>query len=585
MVLKKHTICFLILILVLTCLFTYPLIFKMNSAIPGFENTNEPQASLWYYWWQKYAWHNKLDSLGACPILASPFGVDFKKGANFYPVWLLMTKWLSIASNPFFTYNLQVFLSFILSGLFMYLLVLYLTKDKLSALLAGVVYTFLPYHFARIWQHLGLSQIQWMPLFILSMFKLKEKLDIKAIIFCSAAFLLVATFDYYYAYFMAVGALCFIVYLTLFELKKNKKFPLRTISSLALALFLAVLVLSPILFSIVNKMLSPSTTEELMSLGYSRPFRDLFTQSAKPLSYLLPATTHPIFGKFTEQFIGSPLYGISYTEHALFLGWIPLIFAFVAFKRRRGNFAIGFFVFLAIIAWLFSQPPYFTFPNFKIYMPSFFMYKILPMFRAYCRFGVVLMLAVSVLAGFGLKFLLERFKSEKVKIVATSLICGLVLFEFLNFPPVKIVNLMNYPKVYDWLKEQKGDFVIAEYPLDTESPNEYYKFCQTIHQKRMINGSNPGTHANKVANSIWKLSEPKNVEALSWMEVKYVLVHLDIYEKSNDIETLDEVKKLRTRRIKNLRFIKSFDSVDVYEITAEPKKPNIRKRKRQRTFN
>ena len=178
---------------------------------------------------------------------------------------------------------------------------------------------------------------------------------------------------------------------------------------------------------------------------YRRPFNDLFEQSARPLSYLLPAVVHPVFGKFTEQFIGSSFYGMSFTEHTLYLGWVPLILAFVALRRwrRKGkeskksgtvpfrdspfyrdDFYIGFFVFLAVAAWLFSQPPWWNIFGFKIYMPSFFMYKILPMFRAYCRFGIVVMLAVAVLAGFGLKFFLERFKSQRTKVAVTALFAG-----------------------------------------------------------------------------------------------------------------------------------------------------------------
>jgi hypothetical protein len=93
---------------------------------------------------------------------------------------------------------------------------------------------------------------------------------------------------------------------------------------------------------------------------YHRPFEDLFAQSARPLSYFLPAVVHPIFGNLTEQFIGSSLYGESLTEHTLYLGWVPLILAFVAFRgwrqerrlraksqepRAREDFYISFFRF------------------------------------------------------------------------------------------------------------------------------------------------------------------------------------------------------------------------------------------------
>ena len=298
---------------------------------------------------------------------------------------------------------------------------------------------------------------------------------------------------------------------------------------------------------------------------------------------------------------------MSFTEHTLYLGWIPLILAFLAFKGWRRNrktrttnhelritdkedFYIGFFVFLAIVAWLFSQPPWWNIFGFKLYMPSFFMYKILPMFRAYCRFGIVLMLAVAVLAGFGLKFFLERFKSQKTKIVVTGLFCGLVLFEFWNWPPYKVIDLSKVPAVYYWLKDEPKDIVIADYPLDADSSNELYKFFQTVHEKKIINGTIPGTYANKVAQEIRRLSGPKTASILKWMGVKYVVVHKDDYLKTDLVEDKEDLERIP--QSPGLKFIRTFPHqecpdphlmcvqktglIDVYEVVAESREPAVK---------
>lgn len=206
------------------------------------------------------------------------------------------------------------------------------------------------------------------------------------------------------------------------------------------------------------------------------------------------------------------------------------------------------------------------------------------MFRAYCRFGIVAMLAVAVLAGFGLKFFLERFKSRKTKAAVTALFCGLVLFEFWNWPPFKVIDLSKVPAVYYWLKEQPEGIVIAEYPLDYDSPNELYKFFQTVHEKKIINGTMPGTYANKVAQKIRRLSAPKTASILKWMGVKYVIVHKDDYLKTDLIEDREDMEGISQNP--GLKFVKSFPSqecpdpnlmcaqktgpIDVYEVIAEP---------------
>jgi len=270
------------------------------------------------------------------------------------------------------------------------------------------------------------------------------------------------------------------------------------------------------------------------------------------------------------------------------------LLSFVALKRytrgrhskvdlpwlKEERFYLGFFMLLAVVAWFFSQPPWWQIGPLRIYMPSFFMYKVLPMFRAYCRFGIVVMFAVAVLAGFGLKFILERLKSQRTKAAFTVLCCGLVLFEFWNWPPYKVIDVSRVPAVYYWLKAQPADTVIAEYPLDIVGPNELYKLYQTTHEKRMINGATPGTRAHDNLKTLADLSLPKTVAALKEMGVKYVLVHRSDYLKTELIEDREQLERVPANR--GLKFVRSFSAqecpdkcirciaesgqVDVYEL-------------------
>ena len=186
------------------------------------------------------------------------------------------------------------------------------------------------------------------------------------------------------------------------------------------------------------------------------------------------------------------------------------------------------------------------------------MYKILPTIRAYCRFGIVVMLAIAVLAGFGLKFILEKFKTQRVKVAITAFFCILVLFEFWNYPPFKVIDLSRTPAVYAWLKEQTGNLTIAEYPIDTDGANVMYMFYQTRHEKKIINGTIPWTYANRVAKTITKLSEPYTAAVLKWMGTKYVLVHKEDYLNTELTEDREELNKISDNT--ELRFIKSFPS-------------------------
>ncbi len=596
---KQLTVIMLFILLVIVM--TFPLIFKMSTSFSGFLSTDESYSPLWNAWWLKFCFVNHL-SINQVNYLAYPSGVS-----NFFfcYIFFLINFILAIFTNHIFTYNFQVLVNLFLAAFFTYLLVCTITKNRLSAFLSGVIFGFCPYIFVRSWQHLGETYLWMMPMVLWILFSLKEKSSllkqVSLVVSIVLAGIVLGT-----AYYTVIILAAFFIYCVA-KFFLNRRFPDRPrivsagyFKKISLLLFIGYLLTAVQYFAYIKNSILNTNSQVSAFNPYRRPFEDLFVQSARPLSYFLPAVVHPLFGKFTEQFIGSSLYGMSFTEHTLYVGWIPLILAFLAFKGWRKNrqslvtenetFYSGFFILLAIVAWLFSQPPWWDIFGFKIYMPSFFMYKILPMFRAYCRFGIVVMLAVAVLAGFGLKFILERFKSGKTKLAVTALFCGLVFFEFWNWPPYKVIDLSKVPAVYYWLKEEPKDTVIAEYPLDADSPNELYKFFQTVHEKKIINGTIPGTYANKVAQEIRRLSEPKTAAVLKWMGVRYVIVHKDDYLKTDLVEDKEDMEKIPQNQ--GLEFVKSFPPqgcpdpnlmcvqktglVDVYEVTAEAREPKVK---------
>lgn len=593
---------------------TFPLVFKITTYIPGFFSTDELVSNLWDSWEIKYSLENNLTSSHAS-LTAYPFGQDFSSPSFHGYIWSGLIHILSKFTTPVFALNLQIILNLFLSAFFSYLLIFYLTQNRLVSFFGGLIFGFCPYQFTHVWQHLGLTYNQWIPFSLLAAILLKDKMDGKFTLLFSISLLLLLSFDFCVMYFGVVTLAMFFIYVILYQwrekLFKVKEYFIKDyyyIKKVFIVGIIVFVILSPQFFPIIrNRLVFSPITQASAFNPYHRSFDDLFNQSARPLSYFLPATVHPFFGKFTEQFIGSTLYGLSFTEHTLYLGWVPLILAFYAFRRWRKtrknrkqasartasaeDFYIGFFIFLAIAAWLFSQPPWWQIGIFKIYMPSFFMYKILPMYRAYCRFGIVLMLAVAVLAGFGLKFLLEKFKNQKVKFAVTILCCGLVLFEFWNWPPYKVIDVSKVPEVYYWIKNQQDDFVIAEYPLDYNGPNEMYKFYQTVHEKRIVNGSIPGTYSNKVAQTLKKLSDFKTTGVLGWMGVKYIIVHRDDYLNTEDINSINELQDISNNP--NLKLIKRFSRqdcpdkdimcvqksgpIDVYLLEAIPVEPSVNK--------
>jgi len=571
----------------LTFVFTFPLFLKFGSHVCGTVHTSELFFTIWAGWQEKYAFLSHID-LNTYHFISYPFS-PLASTSVVFPVGYFIIKWLSILTNEIIMYNLIISLSFVFSGLFAFILARYLTKDSLASFFTGLIFAFCPYHFSKSWQYLGLSEIQWLPLYIYFLISLKDRPRIKGAILL-ALVLFIFSENYFYVYLVLVATLLLFIASIL---RKDYAEKMNFAKFLALSAGIVFLLTLPTTYGVYRDYLF-SPPKEAVLLFY-RPFQDLFSQSARPLSYFLPSVSNPFLGGITEMFLGSNLYGVNFSEHTLYVGWTTIIIAlFVLLKMKQrytditGLFYIRYFALLAITAWFFSQPPWWNWLGLRIFMPSFFMYKILPMFRAYARFGVMVMLAMSVLAGFGLKFILSYFKSEKIRFLVFVACCGLIIFEFWNYPPFRIIDVSQPPEVYIWLKQQPSNIVIAEYPLDLEGWRAEYRLYQTKHYKRMINGVSLGSYAYKVSRSIEKLSAISSANTLKWMGVKYVIVHRDYYQQTGLVDQLEELQMVAKNP--NLKLVKTFPAqecpsdvlcikktgpIDVYEVQGLPIEPRL----------
>ena len=590
------------LFILITLFVTFPVITKMNTSVYGPIYGTDYRGAVRHCWWVSYAFDNNLD-WRVDNMVNYPFG-DKYDWSIVSPIWQLSGYALSIIFNEHFAFNSIFIMSFILSAITMFLLSFYITRDYKSSFLAGLIYGFCPYHFNKIWEHLGLAIIEWMPLYVLCLLRLRKHGKFKDIIFCAITFSLVVFSDYYYAYFMSVFTLGWMAFLLfykwrpkLYSLYQRKWSDFRKWLKLDYQIFKRVIAVGfftfiftlPATYSILKTMLFASGTEQAIGEGFVRPFHYLFAQSARLFNYFLPASAHPVFGGFTKSMFGSIFYGRGPIEQTLYLGYIPLILAFIAYRnwkrnkcetleavyKKQDDFVIGFFIFSAIFAFLFSLPPYLNLGLFKIYFPSYFGYKILPMFRAYARFGIIVMLAVSVLAAVGLKYVLNRIKTPRKRLALTGLLAIIILFEFLNIPPSRVTDMSQAPAVYQWLAKQEGNFAIAEYPIKLGDGAEGYVnldylLYQRVHQKAILNGARPATKAYTIKKKIAKIVDPKAPQILKGLGIKYVVIHLNEYRQGNSEEAVDVIGEIPDfSKLKGLKLVKQFGEDEVYEIIAK----------------
>ncbi|HEA46989.1 MAG TPA: hypothetical protein ENH97_01080 [bacterium] len=589
---------------------TYPLIFKMSSHIYGVPG--DSLVNIYWFWWWKYAWGNNL-SFTTIPLLSAPFGVKILDPFLFWTLYSsLLAIGLTFLANEVFAYNFLILSSFPLAAITMYFLVYHFTRNRLASMVSGIIYSFSPYHFWHGFQHLTVAQIQWMPLYALFLFKLSEARNYKNAILCGFLFSVVTLETLYYGYFMLIFTGAFILWQGWQGLRKKSKVQspkskvnytthFHTCKVILVAVLVALVIILPFTYNIFKIALASSPGESIAEGGLSRPFEDLFMYSAQPLHYLIPSGDNPFLGRLTRNFIKiyHPI------EQTLYLGWVGIILSIIAIRgwrrknrkqraesreqrekaiKQSSNQAIewssiqdqgsriqkatSFFLFAGIVALLFSFAPYLELGNFRIFFPSYFMYKVIPMVRVLARFGIVVLLSVSVLAGIALTSILQRISTPKKKGIFLTFIMLLVFFEFTNIPPFRTTDVSIVPPVYKWLAKQPGDFIIAEYPLETDSR---YLFYQRIHQKRLINGAPPGSQADRICQEIKNILDLKTPGILRHLGAKYVIFHSGKYAKSSEVEIIGQVPDIKKQP--GLKLVKTFPETKVYEVIALPIKP------------
>jgi len=132
--------------IVVACVFTYPYIFQFSNA--GRLDTNDGRWSIWVVTWVAHALTS--DPLGvyrANIYYPHPDALAFSEG-NLVGGAMGIPAWLA-THNPYATHNFTFILSFALSFVATYYLVRFLTGDRRAALVAGLLFAFCPFSFAR----------------------------------------------------------------------------------------------------------------------------------------------------------------------------------------------------------------------------------------------------------------------------------------------------------------------------------------------------------------------------------------------------------------------------------------------------
>jgi len=518
-----HHIIALVGYLVLTLIMTFPLVTEFTTAIPG--DGFDGWQNYWNLWWVKKA----LLDLGTNPFFCDY--VYYPTGASLYFHTLnifngLFTVPIQAVFGWTVAYNFVVVFSFVVGGYGTYLLVYWLgagsssrpsscsgqgsLQGRLAAFVAGLVFTFSPYHFAHLLGHMQLISLEWLPFYVLFTVKAldrstapagfaiqrpdgglqirrEQKRDLLSLkrIRCwlarswPAAVYLVLTFLCEWGYYVMYLALFTLLYTGYVTWKECRVW--EPVARAGLIWLLFIVLASPILV--------PMAVEAIHTTEYlTPPFEQSLSLSADLLAFFTPHEMHPLWGDWARTW--SERFTTTTSERMIFAGYVPLALGALALWKRRQR--AGFWALSLLVFFLFALGPVLhvggqpvTVLGTTVPLPYIVLYRLLPFIRlsrSISRFDVMVMLSLAVLVGLGVEWLgrwSARWSSGwMVAGVAGALIC----FEFLAVPyPMTEVEV---PSFYRQVAQEPGDFVLMELPMNWDRP--IHQFNQVYHGKKVI---------------------------------------------------------------------------------------------------
>jgi len=468
------------LYLLLTGILTYPTMVQLGSHIPGSEDAPR---MVWDIWAFSRAIIDPQTPLKTTDLICYPL-------PDVPTIWsspgsLLISLPLAAILGPVLTYDLLFLSSFVLAGLFGYLLVRHLCGNKLASVAAGSMFSFSAYHFAHgAAGHYNLFSIQWLPFCALCLLRLFARPDpgrtVQSVV---AATLVVWTFPYFGAYFLLPLLACFFLYYLYKE--RSRVLKPRFLAGVALALAVS----GGGAFLLYSDLLLPS---EDMATALQVTAQDIERYSADLLAFVVPSATHPLFGG-----VAAPVY-VSFTapenvaEMTVYVGFVALVLALWGLRSGRGADA-PFWAMLALVALVLSLGPVLHVAGRALCPLPYALLAILPLFeglRAPSRSGITLMLSVSVLAGYGLSDLLGRIPGRAMnKAIVVSVVLLMSSFESLPAFPYQSSSV-GAPVFYEQVLDGLDGGALFELPSGPghQQSTGWYMLYQISHHRKLVSG-------------------------------------------------------------------------------------------------
>jgi hypothetical protein len=411
--------------------------------------------------------------------------------------------WLGV--HQVLVYNFIFLGSIVSSGVTMFVLVRALTSRSDAALVAGILFAFCAFRFDH-YSHLELQVTPWMPLGLfwfhrtLAMHRLRDGL------LTGLAVALQGLSSLYYGIFFSTLLVCLTGVLLAVRYSDFR----RALRPLLAGGLLAAALLLPITVPYWQN----------RSIVGERGEGEVRYYSAVPADYLVPNRQSIYWGPQVTNKL----------ERDLFPGVVPVALAAVALAPPISALRFAYLIVLA-----FAVDASFGL-NGAVYR---FLYDYVGPFRglrAPARFGLIVALALSVLAGFGVARLVRLVNRPILK---RALVVGLAVAALVEARPVLSLEPLwrQPPGIYAALPGDRAS-VLAEFPFpgpdETFGHDLLFMYFSTFHWNRLVNGASGFFPDDYLAfrKVMHEFPSERALTAIRARGVEFVVVHGRFYGPS-----------------------------------------------------
>lgn len=460
-------------------------------------------------------------------------------------LWLFLSFFSSLIGPHFYT--LFVFITFILSFLCSY----FLFKRFKFPLFYSLIFTLSSYMWSHSTIHPDLAQVWVFPLFLNFLLQKLEKVRLKFLdsVHLTLLILCIALISNYYGFFVLLLFAVVVSVVTVQGFLKNRVINFTLLKLCITTIILSFLLITLALFPYIKANYlntSSQNTEYLYQL--TRPIGDFVTFSSRPWYFLIPPVKNPFLGNYALSFVdkiksfnyfltddyfagehSGNYFGIIFTLSLI--GIVFLVFRSKNFKDSVYRDKIILFFSTFILIYVLALPPFFTIAGIEVYMPSFLIFKFLPMLRVTSRLSIVCLLCLLMMCGYCVSYIYSLRPGIKNSLkYSLSVILVLTLLE--TFIPIKLYKVPEPPLVYTFMNSHISHYArFAVYPY---GKTEEALFWLPVHKQFLVNprGYNiPGFSSEKFTKSIYTEA---GIAALTSSDIKYLVVFKEGTEKPLD---------------------------------------------------